>query len=54
MAGSVPEVSDLASLDAYNLSTSWDEDKIQTRSEELFKVAIKVWPRPQEDFKSGS
>ncbi len=24
----------------------WDEDRIEARSEELFKIAVKVWPRP--------
>jgi uncharacterized protein with ParB-like and HNH nuclease domain len=24
----------------------WDEDRIAERSEELFKIAVKVWPRP--------
>jgi Protein of unknown function (DUF1524) len=28
------------------LAETWDEDKIQARSEELLKVAISVWPRP--------
>lgn len=28
------------------LPENWDEDTIQKRSEELFKVAVKVWPRP--------
>jgi len=28
------------------LAETWDEDKFQGRSEELFKLAISVWPRP--------
>lgn len=28
------------------LPEKWDEDTIQARSEDLLKVAIKVWPRP--------
>jgi len=28
------------------LPENWDEEAIQARSEELLKVAVKVWPRP--------
>jgi hypothetical protein len=31
------------------LAETWDENMIQTRSEELLKLAISVWPRPQAD-----
>ena len=26
--------------------TIWDEDKIEQRSEALFKLAVQIWPRP--------
>jgi hypothetical protein len=26
--------------------TAWDEDRIEERSEALFKLAVKIWPRP--------
>ena len=29
------------------LPKKWDENAIAARSEELFKHAIKIWPRPQ-------
>jgi hypothetical protein len=29
-----------------SLPDEWNEEAIQVRAEELFKVAVKVWPRP--------